>query len=190
LLRKMTGGFWQCVLVGTAFCAAAAVESLRLLLRSTTSLKVNWPKAKRGRSGPLQERLNPSGFASLNHLPLQGRHLVRCTFWLHRSAQKGPLEKGAGILLRKMTGGFWQCVLVGTAFCAAAAVESLRLLLRKIHLPEGELAEGQERPVWTVTREAFGAVHRKKTPPGGAGGCLVQLDVTVHYRWCKHRIIN
>ena len=32
---------------------------------------------------------------------------------------------------------------------------SLRLLLRKIHLPEGELAAGQERPVWTVTREAL-----------------------------------
>jgi len=89
LLRKMTGGFLQCVSDGSAILAAAAVESLR------------------------------HGYAA-------PPPFSREAFEVRRSAQKGPLEKGAGILLRKMTGGFLQFVLVGTAIFAAAAVESLR----------------------------------------------------------------
>ena len=48
---------------------------------------------------------------------------------------KGPLGKGAVILPCKMTGDSWQCVLDGSTILTATAVESLRLLLRKIHLP-------------------------------------------------------
>jgi len=76
----------------------------------------------------------PSSFVSLNHLPegelAEGQE--RPVWTVSREAfgaaqyAKGPLAKGAGILLRKMTGGFLQCVSDGSAILAAAAVESLR----------------------------------------------------------------
>ena len=44
---------------------------------------------------------------------------------MRRSSQMAPLQRGLAFA-KQMTGGFLQCVLVGTAFLTVAAVESLR----------------------------------------------------------------
>ena len=71
-------------------------------------------------------------------------------------------------------------------FLLTETAESLRHLLCKCHLPEGELAEGQERPAWAVTREAIIRPPCKGgwMPEGQTGGFIWQCVLCRQYRSC------